>query len=151
MLKLQAIEDDSNSGSAYSFPTPNKWRACIGDRITFHSGKISILLGWDNHRGFLVILESDLWGVALYKSKLSQRHIICGSVDLETINWSDPEHSANINSVCIKLTVYLEMFSDFTTRAKLSQITKEKGSKKILANTPVDKSSNKVSVKYLYE
>ena len=37
-LKLLAIEADLNNGSAYSFPTLEKWRARTGNCTTSHSG-----------------------------------------------------------------------------------------------------------------
>ena len=45
VLKLDANLD---SGSAYSFPTPPKWRAYTGHNVTLHCGRVSILLGGDN-------------------------------------------------------------------------------------------------------
>ena len=150
MLKLHAIEAEP----AFSFPSPDRWKAYTGERITSHSGKISILLGGDNHKVFPVEVERDLWSVVLYRSKLSQNHLIYGPVDAEIITWSDPEDEAYINSVCVKslsllklqdqllLTISADRFSDPTTREKLAQITKKKAIKEILANTPVDKSNN---------
>ena len=72
----------------------------------------------------------------VYKSKLSQRHIsnIYGSVDLEIIP------SLYQISVCSQLPGTIATF----------QITKKKGTQKILANSTMDKSSNKLSVEYLY-
>ena len=51
-LKLLAIEADLNNGSAYSFPTLEKWRACTGISISSHSGQVSILLGSNNPLAF---------------------------------------------------------------------------------------------------
>ena len=75
MLNLHTIEEDLNSGSAFSFPTPNRWKAYTGERITSYSGKISILLGGANHKVFPLEVERDLWGVALYRSKLSHKSL----------------------------------------------------------------------------
>ena len=52
LLKLSTINVDLNKGSVYSFSTPAKWRACTGNLITSHSGKVSILLGSDPESGF---------------------------------------------------------------------------------------------------
>ena len=112
-MKLHTIEEDLKSGSAFSFLTPNRWRACIGERITSHSGKISILLGGDNRKVIPVEVDRDLWGVALYRSKLSQRHIIYGPVNQESITLSDPGDEANINSVCVKSLFVLSLHEQF--------------------------------------
>ena len=113
MLKLHVIKEDLYSGSAFSFPTPDRWKAYAGERITSHSGKISILLGGDNRKVIPVEVDRDLWGVALYRSKLSQRHIIYGPVNQESITWSDPGDEANINSVCVKSLFVLSLHEQF--------------------------------------
>ena len=51
----------------------------------------------------------------------------------------------------ILMTISAEKYSDPTNREKVIQATKEKGIQEILANTPVDKVNNEVSVKYFYE
>ena len=64
-LKLLAIEADLNNGSAYSFPTPEKWRTCTGNSISSHSGQVSILLGSDNPLAFPKEEECDEGGAVL--------------------------------------------------------------------------------------
>ena len=49
VLKLTAIDSNLDSGSTYSFPTPQKWRKYTRCSTTSHSGKVSILLGGDNY------------------------------------------------------------------------------------------------------
>ena len=72
-LKLYAIEEDLNKGSRFSFLIPPKWRMYTGTSTSAHSGKISILLGGDNHLVFPSEIERDSQGVALYQSKLTQK------------------------------------------------------------------------------
>ena len=48
-------------------------------------------------------------------------------------------------------TTSAEKFSDPFTREILAQIIKDEGTKKIFANTTVDKVNSKVHVKYLYD
>ena len=42
-LKLLAMDPDLNNGSAFSLPTPEKWRACTGNLTTSHFGKVSTI------------------------------------------------------------------------------------------------------------
>ena len=44
IIKVIAVDTNLNCGAAYSFPTPAKWRKQIGNDVTSHSGKVSILL-----------------------------------------------------------------------------------------------------------
>ena len=105
-------------------------------------------------------MDSDHLGATLLRSKLSNQYIIYGPVDPEIITWS--QSTSNVNSVWVKsvtildlqeqplLTTSAEKFSDPSTRKKLAQMAKDKGTKKILANTKVEKVNSKVHVKYLY-
>ena len=150
-----------NSGSGYSFPTPYKWRVCTGLDVTSHTGKISFLLGGDSFINFPQEVERDQWGVELYRSLISGRFIIYGSVNPSTIMWFKTE--SNVNMVCVKslsvldwqeqllLTISAEKYSDASNREKLSLMNKKKTTKEILDNTTVDLLHNKVSVKCLFE
>ena len=102
LLKLSTINVDLNKGSVYSFSTPAKWRACTGNLITSHSGKVSILLGSDNHLVFPKEEGPDDEGAALWRSIITQKAIINGSIDQKIITWTDPESGFNINTVCIQ-------------------------------------------------
>ena len=93
MLKLQAIENYLNSGSAYFFLTLNN-----GD-CAKEAGSHPIMEKCPSYWA-KTITEFSL--LKLRESKLSKRLIIYGSVNPKIITWSDPEDSANINSVCIK-------------------------------------------------
>ena len=48
-IKVTAVDTNLNCGGAYSFPTPSKWRQQIGNAVTSRTGKVSILLGGENH------------------------------------------------------------------------------------------------------
>ena len=104
----------------------------------FHQvlGTLSILSGGYNFISFRVEVERDQWGVGLYKSKLSGKFIIYGSVNPRAIPWFE---SANyINALCVKslsildlqeqilLSMSAEKYFDLTNREKLSQLNKEK-------------------------
>ena len=158
-LKLLAFDADLNNSLAFSFPTPEKWRACTGNSTTSHSGKISILLGSDNPPAFPKEEEHDNWGAVLWRIILTHQPIIYRAIDPELITWTDPEHKFSVNTVCVLsvsmqsiqeqllLTVSAENFSDPT---KLSFLSKERGIKEIMENTVVEKDNNKVLVNYLY-
>ena len=103
MLKLSAIKEDLNNGSWFSFPTPNKWKVVMGTSTSFHSSKISILLGGDNLLFFPTKIEQDSQGLALYQSNLSNNYIVYGSVCLNIITWMDPLLSTS--------TLFIKMLS----------------------------------------
>ena len=98
----------------------------------------------------------------LWRSILTHQPIIYGAIDPELIMWTDPEHKFSINTVCIQsvsmqsiqgqllLTVSADNFSDPTNRDKLNLLSKERGIRKIMENTVVDKDNNKVLVNYFY-
>ena len=52
VLKLVVVDANLDSGSAYLFPTPHKWRAYTGHNVTLHSPRVSILLGGDKFLNF---------------------------------------------------------------------------------------------------
>ena len=151
MLKFVVVDTNLDSGSTYSFPTPPKWRACTGQNVTSHTGRVSILLGGDNFLNFPTEVECDKWGAGLFKSKFSDKFIIFGSVNPSTITWSKPVDI--VNTVCTKsLTVFelqgqllpnksAEKYSDSPNREKLSQIYKEKEIQEISSNTTVIKNN----------
>ena len=90
MLKVVVVDANLDSGSAYSFPTPPKWRTYTGHKVTSNSNRVSILLGGDNFLNFPTEVEHDKWGAGLFKSKFSDKFIIIGSVKPSTITWSTP-------------------------------------------------------------
>ena len=151
-LNLLAIKADLNNGSAYSFPTPEKWRE--GSSLSSHYGQVSILLGSDNPLAFPKEEERDGGGAVLWRSVLTTQALIHGAIDPEIITWTDPEPRRNINTVCIQsvsmqniqeqllLTVSAENFSDPTNCDKLNLLTKERGIQEIMKNTQVDKECN---------
>ena len=138
-LKLLAIDAKLNNGSAYSFPIPEKWRACTGSSISSHSGRIFILLGSDNPLAFPKEEEFDDGGAVLWRSVLTNQALIHGAIDPEIITWTDPDPNLNINTVCVQsvsmqkiqeqllLKISAENFSDPTTCDKLNLLTKETG------------------------
>ena len=142
MLKLVVIDANLDSGSAYSFPTPPKWRAYTGHNVTSHSGRVSILLGGDNFLNFLTEVEHDKWGAGLFKSKFSDKFIIFGSVNPSTITWSKLVDI--VNKVCTKsLTVFniqgqlldnnsAEKYSDSTNCENFHRSTKRRRSRRLL-------------------
>ena len=157
-IKVTAVDTNLNCGGAYSFPTPSKWRQQIGNAVTSHTGKVSILLGGDHHNYHPSVVKKDKWGMSLLKSELSDRYLLYGRANPSAITWSQPQSAINVMSVSmvdfqeqLLMTISAEKYSDPTNREKVIQATKEKGIKEILANTTVDKINNKVSVKYLYE
>ena len=81
VIQLTAIISNFNNGSAYSFPTPHKWRKYTKCSTTSHSGKVSILLGGDNFSCFPLNIEEDKRGVTLLESRLSGQHIIYSPVN----------------------------------------------------------------------
>ena len=90
VLKLVVIDTNLDSGSTYSFPTPPKWGACTGQNVTSHSGRVSILLGGDNFINFPTEVERDNRGATLFKSKFSDKFIIFGAINPNTITWFKP-------------------------------------------------------------
>ena len=164
LLKLLAIDADLNHGSAYSFLTPEKWRACTGNSIFSHSGQISTLLGSDIPLAFPkkrnMMTEGQCCGEVFSPIKPSSTE---PSTLPESITWTDPEPRFNINTVCIQsvsmqniqeqllLTISAENFSDPTNHDKLNLLSKERGIQEIMENTLVDKDNNKVLVNYLYK
>ena len=89
-LKLSTIEEDLNSGSGFSLSILHKWRSFTGTSTSHHTGRISILLGGDNHLFFPTEIEQDLQGIALYQSDLTQSYMVYGSVPSNTITWVEP-------------------------------------------------------------
>ena len=81
LLKLLAIDADLNHGSAYSFLTPEKWRACTGNSIFSHSGQISTLLGSDIPLAFPKEEEHDDGGAVLRRSILTNQALIHGAIN----------------------------------------------------------------------
>ena len=159
-MKLIAVDSNLNNGSSYSFPTPYKWRKYTNCNITFHYGRVSILLGGVNFNCYSLNIEEDKRGVTLLKSRLSDQHIIFGSVNLSSITWSQSKNTINVvNIMSVSVvdiqeqllpTISVEKYLNLSNREKLIQINKYKGIKEILANTTMDTAKNKVSVKYLY-
>ena len=157
MVKLSAIDADLNDGSAYSFPTPPKWRACTGKLKTSHSGQVSILLGSDNHLVFPKEEKRDDEGAALWRSIITPQAITDGSIGPEIITWIDPVHKFNINTICIQSfsihniqeqllpTLSAENFSDPSTSSP-----KRRASRKLCKTQLWDKVDNKVLVHFLY-
>ena len=62
IVKVITVDTNLNCGSAYSFPTPAKWRKHTGSDVTSHSGKVSILLCGDNYRWHTPVIKVDRWG-----------------------------------------------------------------------------------------
>ena len=149
VLKLVVIYANLDSGSAYSFPTPPKWRANTGHNVTSHSGRISILLGGDIFLNFPTEVRHDKLEAGLFKSKFSDNFIIFGSVNPSIITWSKPVDI--VNRVYTKsLTVFdiqgqlltnksAEKYLDSTNREKLSHIYKEKEIQEIITYTTINK------------
>ena len=52
-LKMIAVDTNLSSGSAFSFPTPSRWRRRTGSDLTSYSGKVSILLRGEHFIYFL--------------------------------------------------------------------------------------------------
>ena len=90
MLKLVVVDTNLDSGSTYFFPTPPKWRACTGQNVMSHSSRVSILLGGDNFLNFPTEVEHDKQGAGLFKSKFSDKFIIFGAINPNTITWFKP-------------------------------------------------------------
>ena len=89
-LKLSTIEEDLNHGTGFSFPIPRKWRSFTGTSTSHHTGRISILLGGDNHLFFPTEIERNPRGIALYQSNLTQSYMVYGSIPSNTITWVEP-------------------------------------------------------------
>ena len=105
-LKLSTIEDDLNHGSGFSFPVPHKWRSLTKTTTSQHTGRISILLGGDNHLFFPTEIERNTRGMALYQSNLTQNYMVYGSIPSNTITWEDSLISSSTNTLFInKLNV----------------------------------------------
>ena len=64
VIKLIAVDSNLNCGSAYSFPTPHKWRKYTNCNITSNSVRLSILLGGDNYHCYPFDVEEDKKGVS---------------------------------------------------------------------------------------
>ena len=90
ILKLSVIQDDLNNGAGFTLSVPSKWRSITGNSTSHHNGKISILIGGDNHLFFPTEIERDSQGMALYQSNLTQRYMVYGSVPSNTITWVEP-------------------------------------------------------------
>ena len=123
-----AVDTNINCGSVFSFPTPAKWRKHNGSDVNFYSGKVSILLGGDNFPCHPLVIEEDKWGVSLLKSRLSDRFIIFGPVNLSSITWSvvtvrECDHNAMSVSVVdfqeqILMKILAQKYSDPSNREK---------------------------------
>ena len=162
-LKLSAIEDDLNHGSGFSFPVPIKWRSVMKTSTSQHTGRISILLGGDNHLFFPSEVERNARGMALYQSNLTQKYMIYGPVPPNTITWKEPVVSSCTNTLIINklniqaiqdqllLTTSAEDYTTPSSRSLLLKLTKEKAIKDIMNNTSVDPVKNKTSVTILYK
>ena len=79
---MTAVDTNLNSGGAYSFPTPAKWRKQIGNDVTSHTGKVSILLEGDRHNYHPSVIKKDKWGMSLLKNELSGKHLLYGRSNL---------------------------------------------------------------------
>ena len=84
-LQLYVFEDTLNNTSPFSILPPTQWRACTGGGKLSHTGRISILLGVDNFLAFPKEIDRDRSGLALFKSTLTNKHLICGRANLSKI------------------------------------------------------------------
>ena len=95
VIKLIAVDSNLNCGSAYSFPTPHKWRKYTKYNVTSHSGKVAILLGGDNYHCHPSHVKEDEREVTLLRSKLSGRHMIFCLVNCPPSPGRSPRTTSN--------------------------------------------------------
>ena len=117
--------------TAYSFPTPHKWRKYTKCNNTSNSERVLILLGGDNFSCFPLNIEEDKRGVTLLKSRLSDGHIIYGPVNPSSIPWLQSKNNINMVNVMsvsvvdiqeqLLLTISADKYLDPSNKLKLSQ------------------------------
>ena len=121
VIKLIAVYSNLNCGSAYSFPTPHKWRKYTKYNVTSHSGKVAILFGGDNYHCHSSHVKEDERGVILLRSKLSGRHIIFAPVNPSSITWSQSKNNINLVNASLPTPLWTQsttryLSSIYTTR-----------------------------------
>ena len=98
-LQLYVFEDTLNNTSPFSILPPTQWRACTGGGRLSHSGKISILLGVDNFLAFPKEVDRDRSGLALFKSALTNKHLICGRANPSKIKYKHPTDRTSAHKI----------------------------------------------------
>ena len=156
VIKLIAVYSNLNCGSAYSFPTPHKWRKYTKCNVTSHSGKVAILLGGDNYHCHSSHVKEDERGVILLRSKLSGRHIIFAPVNPSSITWSQSKNNINLVNASLPTPLWTQsttryLSSIYTTRRSCPNQVKTK--KALLLHNKIFPKPDVASEKdqYIYE
>ena len=154
ILKLNVINKELGGISPFSFSVPPDWEERLGTPTYSHSGRICILLGFDNLRAFPDQVERDNTGLHLFRSLLSSKFGVYGESS-ETLNFRSDRTvkkiSYQILSEQLQNLISAENFSDPDQKKKLEEKKKQAGINSILLNTSVDKEAKKITVSYQYD